>query len=49
VTAEIVESAVAARRVTTRCCPNCMSEGHEPDARFCKDCGASLEPAQSGG
>jgi voltage-gated potassium channel len=43
VTAEIVESTVAARRVTTRCCPSCMAEGHDADARFCKECGASLE------
>ena len=43
VTAEIVETA-AGRRITTRLCPSCMSEGHLPDARFCKDCGAALEP-----
>jgi voltage-gated potassium channel len=42
VTAEIVESAVGARRLTTRCCPQCMAEGHDADARFCKACGASL-------
>jgi len=48
VTAEIVESAVAARKVTTRCCPSCMAEGHDSDARFCKACGAELEqPADS--
>ncbi len=45
VTAEIVEAAVASRKVTTRCCPQCMAEGHDPDARFCKDCGAPLEQA----
>ena len=45
VTAEIVESAVAARKVTTRCCAQCMAEGHDADAHFCKACGASLEPA----
>jgi len=27
---------------TTRTCQECLSEGHEPDARFCKDCGARL-------
>jgi voltage-gated potassium channel len=43
VTAEIVESAVAARKVSTRCCPQCMAEGHDTDASFCKACGASLE------
>ena len=43
VTAEIVESAVAARKVTTRCCAQCMTEGHDADASFCKACGAPLE------
>jgi voltage-gated potassium channel len=27
---------------TTRCCPECLSEGHAPDAQFCKDCGSKL-------
>jgi voltage-gated potassium channel len=45
VTAEIVESAVAARKMSTRCCPQCMAEGHDADARFCKACGAQLETA----
>ena len=26
-------------------CPSCLSEGHERAARFCKDCGRSLESA----
>jgi voltage-gated potassium channel len=43
VTAEIVESAAASRRITTRSCPNCLTEGHERNASYCKDCGASLE------
>ncbi|MES2899975.1 MAG: ion transporter [Pseudomonadota bacterium] len=30
------------RKVTTRTCPHCLSEGHEPEARFCKDCGEAL-------
>jgi voltage-gated potassium channel len=47
VTAEIVESAVAQRKVSTRCCAQCMAEGHDADARFCKACGAHLEqPAE---
>lgn len=29
---------------TTRTCPECLSEGHAPTARFCSDCGASLPP-----
>ena len=44
VTAEIVEKAAAARRHSTRCCPQCMAEGHDLDAEFCKACGAELEP-----
>ena len=43
VTAEIVESANAAKPVTTRSCPECTSEGHMPDACYCRDCGATLE------
>jgi voltage-gated potassium channel len=42
VTAEIVETA-SARRVTTRCCPGCMREGHARDARFCMACGGELD------
>jgi voltage-gated potassium channel len=42
VTAEIVETA-AGKRVTTRCCPHCMSEGHERKAEYCKDCGKPLD------
>jgi voltage-gated potassium channel len=43
VTAEIVEGAAASRRITTRSCPNCLSEGHDRGATYCKDCGAPLE------
>ena len=44
VTAEIVETA-AGHRVTTRVCPECLTEGHARDAQYCKDCGASLGTA----
>jgi voltage-gated potassium channel len=40
VTAEIVSA--AREPITTRCCPECMSEGHLHSARFCKDCGERL-------
>ena len=30
------------RPLTTRTCPECLSEGHPPNARFCCDCGAPL-------
>lgn len=43
VTAEIVEGAAASRRITTRSCPNCLSEGHDRDAIYCKKCSAPLE------
>jgi len=37
-----VELAGVRGRVTTQSCPHCASEGHDPDARFCKHCGTSL-------
>jgi voltage-gated potassium channel len=42
----IVTAEIAARRiaqpVTTRTCHECLSEGHDATARYCKDCGAAL-------
>jgi len=37
-----VELAGVRGRVTTQSCPHCASEGHDPDARFCKLCGDDL-------
>jgi len=38
-----VEVAGASRRqVSTQSCPECAAEGHDPDAAFCKFCGARL-------
>jgi len=38
-----VELAQARRGlVSTQVCPQCATEGHDADARFCKHCGASL-------
>ncbi len=34
------------RPATTRTCQVCLSEGHLPEARFCRDCGAQLPPYQ---
>ncbi|MCE4555651.1 ion transporter [Pelomonas cellulosilytica] len=34
------------RSPTTRTCHECLSEGHLPSARFCRDCGAPLPPWQ---
>ncbi len=31
---------------TTRSCPQCLSEGHLAEARYCRDCGAPLPPYQ---
>ncbi|MBD3220608.1 ion transporter [bacterium] len=30
------------RRISTQVCPECSAEGHDPDADFCKRCGARL-------
>ena len=40
VTAEMTYARRAA--VTSRVCAECLTEGHLPDARFCRHCGASL-------
>ena len=34
------------REPTTRTCHECLSEGHLPNARFCRDCGAKLPAYQ---
>ncbi len=40
VTAEIVQA--SKQSVSTQACPSCSAEGHDPDARFCKYCGAGM-------
>jgi voltage-gated potassium channel len=44
----IISSEISHRRglrpLSPRACPACLTIGHEPDARYCKDCGASLAP-----
>ena len=45
VTAEIVQSVTSeasARKITTRTCAMCLTEGHDYDADYCKHCGAQL-------
>lgn len=37
------------RPATTRSCHECLSEGHLPEARFCRDCGARLPPYANDG
>lgn len=39
----------ASVRPTTRTCHECLSEGHEAGAKFCKDCGARLPPYRRSG
>jgi voltage-gated potassium channel len=46
VSAELVAQRPS-REPTTRSCHECLSEGHLPSARFCRDCGAALPPWQS--
>ncbi|MRW89408.1 ion transporter [Duganella sp. FT80W] len=42
----IISSEISHRRsqgaTPPRICPHCLSGGHEPDARYCKDCGGAL-------
>jgi len=42
VTAELVLPITG--KVSTQACPNCGMEKHSYDARYCKDCGAELNP-----
>jgi voltage-gated potassium channel len=48
VTAEMTSQRLGNLRRTPRACPGCNSEGHEPIARFCKDCGTALPPGPHG-
>ena len=42
VTAEMASLRMGRRTPTTRTCPACLTEGHEPEAKYCSDCGAPL-------
>jgi len=49
----IVSAEMTARRLgvplpSTRTCPECLTEGHDRGARFCKDCGARLRSLTAG-
>lgn len=46
VSAEFAALKTSPREPTTRSCHECLSEGHFPDARYCRDCGAELPPWQ---
>ena len=41
VTVELTQ-AVRQRNISRQACPSCGAEGHDPDALYCKYCGASL-------
>jgi voltage-gated potassium channel len=45
VTAEMTARRIA-RPAATRTCPDCLTEGHDADARFCKHCGKPLPAYQ---
>jgi len=42
ITAELVDTA-ARENVSTRQCPKCQSQGHTPDAKYCKHCATPLK------
>jgi len=46
VSAEMTARRFAQQVPTTRTCHECLSEGHEVTASFCRDCGAQLPPYQ---
>lgn len=48
VSAEMTALRFARGHPTTRTCHACLTEGHEPNARFCKDCGGTLPPYRQG-
>ena len=47
VTAEMTSLRMGRKPPTTRTCPACLSEGHEPEAKYCSDCGAALPRYQT--
>lgn len=47
VTAEI--SRTKHKLMTTQTCPECLKEGHDLDANYCKYCGYELNPEDEGG
>ncbi|KWR91023.1 ion transporter [Cupriavidus sp. IDO] len=44
--AELAAS-IMKRPLTTRTCTHCLTEGHEPDAQYCKHCGSHLPAYQN--
>ena len=48
VSAEFTAQRIGKLPSTTRTCHACLSEGHLPQARYCRDCGAPLPPYRQG-
>lgn len=46
VSAEFTAQRFPREMTTTRTCHECLSEGHRPSSRYCRDCGAPLPPWQ---
>ncbi|MBI9067244.1 MAG: ion transporter [Salinivirgaceae bacterium] len=44
VSAELSFSKKTTNIVSTQVCPECLKEGHEADAKFCKYCGSEINP-----
>ncbi|WP_087691325.1 ion transporter [Pandoraea sp. PE-S2R-1] len=42
-----IHLAMRKQSITTRTCQDCLTEGHDADARFCKHCGSELGPYQT--
>jgi voltage-gated potassium channel len=42
-TVELSKASNKTKTTTTRVCKECMNEGHDADARFCKYCGEAFE------
>ncbi len=42
VTSELTRTEKTQEEMSTQVCPNCMSEGHDADAEYCKICGEEL-------
>jgi voltage-gated potassium channel len=49
VSAEIMSVRERAKSELSRTCPNCLLEGHQKDARYCRGCGALMEDTASSG
>ena len=48
VSAELTAQRLGEPATTTRTCQACLSEGHPPQANYCRDCGAPLPPYRQG-